>query len=77
MKYLVVLLNTSLKNDDDIQRQVKSLYCAANKVQETFDQRSHTVKKHFILCLLHANVCMSTVEQIHTDWYEELTCCLQ
>ena len=30
-KYLSVLLNASLKDDDDIQRQVKSLYCALNK----------------------------------------------
>jgi len=33
VKYLGVLLNTSLKDDDDIQRQVKLLYCAANKLR--------------------------------------------
>ena len=34
-------------------------------------------KKHFIFCLLHANVCLPIVEQIHTNWYEALTCYLQ
>jgi len=29
---------------NDIQRQVKSLYCAANKLQSTFDQCSPAVK---------------------------------
>jgi len=29
-------------------------------------------KKHFISCLLHTNVCLPTVEQIHTDQYEAL-----
>ena len=24
-------------------------------------------KKHFISCLLHANVCLPTVEQLHAD----------
>ena len=66
-KYLRVLLNASLKNDDDIQRQVKSLYCAANKLRGTFDQCSSTVKKKFISCLLHANVCLPIVEQIPID----------
>ena len=31
VKYLRVWINASLKDDDNIQRQVKSLYCAANK----------------------------------------------
>ena len=33
-------------------------------------------KKHFISCLLHANVCLPIVEQIYADQYEELTCCI-
>ena len=37
-------INASLKDDDDIQRQVKSLYCAANKLRGTFDQCSPAVK---------------------------------
>jgi len=33
-KYLDVLVNDSLKDDDDdIQRQVKLLYCAVNKLR--------------------------------------------
>ena len=37
-------INASLKDDDDIQRQVRSLYCAANKLRGTFDQCSSAVK---------------------------------
>ena len=48
VKYFGVWINASLKDDDDIQRQVKSLYCAANKLRRTFDQCSPAVKKHFI-----------------------------
>jgi len=68
-------INASLRDDDDIQRKVKSLYCAANKLRGTFDQCSCN-KKHSISCLLHDNVCLPTVEQIHTDKYEALTWCL-
>ena len=44
VKYLGVWINSSLKDDDDIQKQVKSLYCAANKLRGTFDQCSPAVK---------------------------------
>ena len=44
VKYLGVWINASLKDDDDIQRKVKSLYCAANKLRGTFDQCSPAVK---------------------------------
>ena len=44
VKYLGVWINASLKDDDDIQRQVKSLYCSANKLRGTFDQCSTAVK---------------------------------
>ena len=44
VKYLGVWINASLKDDDDIQRQVKSLYCAANKLRGTFDQCFPAVK---------------------------------
>jgi len=58
VKHLGVLLNASLKDDDDdIQRQVESLYCAANKFRSTFDQCSLTVKNTFFMpsCMpLHA-----------------------
>jgi len=65
VKYLGAFLKSSLKDDDDIQRQVKSLYCAANKLRDTFDQCSPAVK-NTISCLLHANACLPIVEQIHT-----------
>ena len=67
VNYLGVWINASLKDDDDIQRQVKSLYCAANKLRGTFYQCSTAVKKQFISCLWHANVCLPIVEQIHAD----------
>ena len=44
VKYVGALLNASLKDYDDIQRQVKSLYCAANKLRGPFDQCSPAVK---------------------------------
>jgi len=44
VKYLGVWINASLKDDDDIQRQVKSLYCAANKLRGTFDQCTPAVE---------------------------------
>ena len=72
VKYLGVLLNASLKDDDNIQRQVKSLYCAANKLRGTFTASTtfgqcSPAEKTFISCLLHANVCLPTVEQLHTQ----------
>jgi len=50
--------------------------CAANKLRGTFDQCSVCSKKHFISSLLHANVCLPIVDQIHADQYEALTCCI-
>ena len=46
VKYLGVWINASLKDDDDIQnqRQVKSIYYAANKLRGIFDQCSPAVK---------------------------------
>ena len=55
MKYLGVLLNPLLKDDDDIQKQAKSLYCAANKLRGTIDQFSSAVKntlfRAYIACM--------------------------
>jgi len=40
-----VSLNTSIKDDyDDVQRQVKSLSCVANKLRGTFAQCSPAAK---------------------------------
>ena len=44
VKYLRVLIHASLKDDCDIQRQMKSLLCAANKLRGTLDQCSPAVK---------------------------------
>jgi len=44
VKYLDVWINASLKDNDDIRRQVKSLYSSANKLRGTFDQCSPAVK---------------------------------
>jgi len=72
VKYLGVWSHASLKDDDDIQRQVTSLYCAANKLRGTFDQYTPAVKN-----IPFRAYCMPIVEQIHTDQYEALTCCVQ
>jgi len=39
-----VVIHASLKDDDDIQRQMESLYCATNKLRDTLDQWSPAVK---------------------------------
>ena len=44
VKFLDLWINALLKDDDDIQRQVKSLYCVANKLRGTFDQCSPAVR---------------------------------
>ena len=44
VKYLGVILQCSLKDDADIQRQIKSLYCAANRLRTTFHKCSTPVK---------------------------------
>ena len=49
VKYLGVRINASLKDDDDIQRQVKSLCWVANKLRGTFDQCS-TIVKNTLFC---------------------------
>ena len=45
VKYLCVSLNASLKDDDVVQRQVKSLHCAAPKLRDIFAQCFIAVKK--------------------------------
>ena len=44
VKYLGVCINASLKGDDGMQRQMKPLFCAANKLRGTFDQCSPAVR---------------------------------
>jgi len=45
VKYFGVLLNASLKYGGDIQRQVKSLFYAANKIRGIFDPCYLAVKQ--------------------------------
>jgi len=49
VKYLGMWINASQKDDDDIQRQVKSLYYAANKLRGTFNQCTSAVKKLYFV----------------------------
>ena len=51
-------ISVSLKDGDDIQRQVKSLYCAANKLRGTFDQCTPAVKNTlFRACCMAMYAC--------------------
>jgi len=64
-------INASLKDDDDIQRQVKSLYCAANKLRGTFDQSSLAVKKHYfmpIACHLRSKYTQTSMKPLHAAY---------
>ena len=74
VKYLGVWINASLKDDDDIQRQSEITILCSKQTQRHFWSVHSCCKKHFISCLLHDNVCFPTVEQIHADWYEAITC---
>jgi len=44
VKYLGVLLYTSLKNDNDMWRQLKSICCAADMLRGTFAYSSTAIK---------------------------------
>jgi len=61
-----------LKDDNDIQRQVKTLYRAANKLKSTFSLCSTAVKTSCFVPV-HINV-LSTVVQIHTGSELPTTC---
>jgi len=47
VKYLNVLLYASLKDDNDIQSEEKTLSCIANNFKGTFAQCSSAVKTPF------------------------------
>jgi len=68
VKYLSVLPLASLKVDTDIQRQMKSFYCTANKPRNNFSQCS-TANISTVSCLVHANVRLPPMEHIHMVWY--------
>ena len=44
VKYLGVYLTNALTDDDDINRQVRSLYCSTNQLKSAFSQCSFDVK---------------------------------
>ena len=44
VKYLGVYLTNALTDDDDINRQVRSLYCSANQLKSAFSHCSFDVK---------------------------------
>ena len=48
VKYLGLHINSDPTDDIDIQRQVKSLYCSANKLKQQFSKCSLEVEKLFI-----------------------------
>ena len=76
-KYLGVWINASLKHKDDIQRQVKYLCCAANKLRGTFDQCTSAVKTLYFVfrfycmpmyaCRLWSKCAMSRREILQGD----------
>jgi len=66
----------SLKDDDDIQRQVKSLYCTANKLRSTFDQCSPAVKNTLFraycmpmyACQLWSKYTQTSMKRLHAAY---------
>jgi len=77
VKYLGVRINASLKDDDDIQRQVKSLYFAANKLRGTFDQCTPAVKNTlFCAYCMPMYVCQLWNKYTQTSINEAITCCI-
>ena len=65
VKYLGLHISSDLTDDIDIQRQVKSLYCSANKLKQQFSKCSLEVKnyifKHFCMPFLEATCGVITV----------------
>ena len=43
-KYLSIILDTESSDDEDIQRQLRYQYCAANKLQASFSQCSNAAE---------------------------------
>jgi len=73
----VFIINASLKDDDDdIQRQVKSLYCTANELRGTFDQCSPAVKnilfrahcKPIHACKLWSKYTQTSIKRLRTAY---------
>jgi len=77
IKYRGMLLNASLKHDSDIQRQVKSPYCVANKLRDTFDQCSPAVKQHYFVHIACQCMLATCGANTHRLFYEGFTRCIQ
>jgi len=73
-----------LKDDDDIQRQVKSLYCAANKLRGTFDQCSLAVKNTFFCaycmpmyaCQLWTKYTQTSMKRLQAAYNKAIQLCI-
>ena len=78
VKYLCGLLNALLKDHNDIHRQVKSQYCAANKLIGTFAQCWTAIKilLHAYCMPMYACQLWSKYTQIAWSTYELLKKCL-
>ena len=64
-------INASLKDDDDIERQVKSLYSAANKLRGTFDQCTPAVKTLYfvpIACQLWRKYTQTSMKRLRAAY---------
>ena len=75
VKYLGLHINSDLNDDIDIQRQVKSPYCAANKLKHQFSKCSLEVKTiyfNIFACLFMEATCVIIVN-ITSDDYVLLT----
>ena len=77
-----------LKDDDDVQRQAKSLYCTANKLRGTFDQFSPAVKNTLLwaycmpmyACQLwskYTQTNMKRLRAVYTNAYRNMHCISQ
>jgi len=75
VKYLGVLIHASLKDDGDIQRQMKLLYCVANKLRGTFDQALlqqktlfHAYYRPMYACPLWSKYTQASMKRLHTAY---------
>ena len=62
VKYLDVYLTKTLTDDDDINRQVRSLYCSANQLKSAFSQCSFDVKNLLFKIVLYKFLWFTSVE---------------
>jgi len=85
-KYLGIVFDTELSDDENIQRQLRYQYCAANKLRASFSRCSNAVKTYFFVpfvrpCMHHnygvisgSNACRDCVWHITLDAELYTTC---